>query len=400
MGETFRWDFFISHAGADAEAAKSLHRLLSTNARVFLDAECLDYGDNWDVLLAAEQKASLVTLVLVSANCDSAYYQREEIASAIQLARKDGEAHRVVPIYLDLHAEENIPFGLRVKHGIFFSRERSFDSIANRLIDLLARLRSRKRTDDRRQAAILVDQGIPVLFEMESASTYASSGQLGQHRINEALFEFAGRTAISLIGWDFDPHRITVRSSRETFRKIHSAFLSGELDQATDANWQSLGLCDAGSSYVPFQTPLVSYGEFKESIGKRTVVCHREMIFGYEGEWLQAMDFVGEKTEDPSQCAVFITRQTDSIYAHSNFIKPGCAWPTKIAADGNISLVTLLLNLLYGDLFTSDDVVRLRALHEEKVRYFVNELAFPKGTSSGFFAGATNVRFVRPEPIK
>ncbi len=395
MAERYQWDFFIAHAGADHEPAKILHRFLIPHARVFLDSECLLHGDDWDLQLPTQQRASMATLVLASANCNQAYYQREEIATAIHLAREDSEAHRVVPIYLDSYAEENIHYGLRLKHGIYFSRERSFDSITNRLIDLLAKLKARERMGDARQTSVPAKVEA-VVFEMESSSRYDTSGELEQHRINEALFEFLGRKAISLIGWSFNPHRITMRSPREMFRKIHSAFLSGELDRITNAAWRSLSLCDVGSASVPYQTPLVAYGEFEESIGKHTVVCHLEKIKGFEAEWEEATNFVGKNTEDPSECRVFVTRRSQVIYAHSNFMKAGCKWPTKIATEGNVCLLTLLLNLLYNHTLDSDEDARLHALHEERIRYFVDESSFPKGTPAGFFAGATNVRFVKP----
>ena len=40
-----------------------------------------------------------ITLVLVSAHTGDGFYQREEIATAIEMAREG--AHRVIPIWLD-----------------------------------------------------------------------------------------------------------------------------------------------------------------------------------------------------------------------------------------------------------------------------------------------------------
>lgn len=153
------WDFFIAHAGADAGVAEELHALLSPHARVFLDSECLILGDDWDRELAAAQKRSRVTIVLVSPNTDDAYYQREEIAAAIDRARKDTHAHRVVPVYLDGPAGDpagpardldglaggalDIPYGLRLKHGLSLAAEGSLEAVARRLIRLLPRLDGR-----------------------------------------------------------------------------------------------------------------------------------------------------------------------------------------------------------------------------------------------------------------
>jgi hypothetical protein len=120
MSETdLAWDFFLAHAGADVELAERLFELLADSSRVFLDSRCLQLGDDWDTILADAQRRSLITVVLVSRNTTSAYYQREEVAAAIALAREDGDKHRVVPVYLDSSAEKSVtPYGLRLKHGI------------------------------------------------------------------------------------------------------------------------------------------------------------------------------------------------------------------------------------------------------------------------------------------
>jgi len=48
--------------------------------------------------IAPAQAESAVSLVLVSAKKEKAYYQREEIAAAIDMARDDQDPRRVVPI--------------------------------------------------------------------------------------------------------------------------------------------------------------------------------------------------------------------------------------------------------------------------------------------------------------
>ncbi|HXI28426.1 MAG TPA: toll/interleukin-1 receptor domain-containing protein, partial [Vicinamibacterales bacterium] len=113
---SFQWEYFIAHAGADLDAAEDLYEHLSGQARVFLDKKCLLLGDDWDRKLAEAQRVSLVTLVLVSSRTEQAYYEREEIAAAIDLARKNEHGHRVIPIYLDAGAET--PYGLRLKHSL------------------------------------------------------------------------------------------------------------------------------------------------------------------------------------------------------------------------------------------------------------------------------------------
>lgn len=137
----YEWDFFLAHAGADSAAAETLYNLLTPHSKVFLDSRCLLPGDDWDQELSIAQGRSLVTIVLVSSRTDGAYYQREEIACAIDMARKDKSRHRVVPVFLDGRAAESaMPYGLRLKHGLYVSSVEGLDAAAQRLKDLLARI--------------------------------------------------------------------------------------------------------------------------------------------------------------------------------------------------------------------------------------------------------------------
>lgn len=120
-----RWDFFLAHAAADLPVAMQIYTALSqASCRVFLDAECLLPGDDWTLALPRAQREARVTVVLVSARCDRAYYQREEIAAAIALSRDERYRHRVVPVYLDGSpiSPDAIPYGLRVLQGIETSK--------------------------------------------------------------------------------------------------------------------------------------------------------------------------------------------------------------------------------------------------------------------------------------
>ena len=138
MAEKSRdWDFFLAHAGADNDTADALYDYLVGNCRVFLDSRCLRLGDDWDTELAEAQRRSLVTVVLVSGHTTAAYYQREEVAAAIALAREDRNSHRVVPIYTGTTSEDmRIPYGLRLKHGITLGDGCSLADAAAKLLDL------------------------------------------------------------------------------------------------------------------------------------------------------------------------------------------------------------------------------------------------------------------------
>jgi hypothetical protein len=117
---TASWDFFLAHAGADTRDAEALYDLLAPDFRVFLDKRSLAPGDEWDLSIARAQRAARVTVVLVSSRYESAYYLREEIAAAIQLAGTTPDAHRVVPVFLDGWPAEAsaVPHGLRIRNAI------------------------------------------------------------------------------------------------------------------------------------------------------------------------------------------------------------------------------------------------------------------------------------------
>jgi hypothetical protein len=100
MDAEFEWDFFIAHAGPDLEIAKRLYLLLKDRSKVFLDACSIELGSDWDTDIASAQMKSRVMVVLVSAKTPHAYYQREEIATAIVLARKEGSSQKLVPVFL------------------------------------------------------------------------------------------------------------------------------------------------------------------------------------------------------------------------------------------------------------------------------------------------------------
>ena len=154
-----QFDFFIAHAGPDVMAARALNRLLSKRHRVFLDAESLMPGDPWDETLPRAQQRSRVTVVLVSACTDSAYYQREEIAQAIELSRSEAGRHHVVPICLSgPPVPHDIPYGLRRLNFLFMDKANSFQDIARQLTRTLRELELRAGWyGDSRQAVIAFD---------------------------------------------------------------------------------------------------------------------------------------------------------------------------------------------------------------------------------------------------
>ncbi len=133
------WDVFIAHAGPDRVVAESLFDLLQAKARVFLDSRRLQPGDLWNQVLPRAQERSYMTVVLLGENPDRAYYLQSEIASAISLARIDGERHRVVPVYLGgEQGRARTPYGLNLQHGIVIDATTTLAQAADQILGVIS----------------------------------------------------------------------------------------------------------------------------------------------------------------------------------------------------------------------------------------------------------------------
>jgi WD40 repeat protein len=126
--------FFIAYTALDAAVAERLYDLLATNSTVFLDRRSLRLGDDWDMELAAAQRRAHTTVVLVSDQTEEGFYQREEIATAIEMARRG--SHRVVPLWLSGGSRPlNAPYGLRIKQGLEVHGPDGLAEAARRLLE-------------------------------------------------------------------------------------------------------------------------------------------------------------------------------------------------------------------------------------------------------------------------
>ena len=139
VGLSYEWDFFLAHAGEDLPVAQDLYVKLAPPAKVFLDAVTMLPGDDWDIELRNAQRASLISVILVSANSNDAYYQREEIAAAVDMARQDPRSHRVVPLYVNAKEipRDGIPYGLRLKHSLYVPQSGDLSETGTRLLQTL-----------------------------------------------------------------------------------------------------------------------------------------------------------------------------------------------------------------------------------------------------------------------
>src|SRR5271166_3278132 len=125
--------FFIAYAAPDAAVAERLYCLLAMESTVFLDRRSLRLGDDWDRELVAAQRRAEITVVLVSDHTEEGFYQREEIATAIDMARQG--SHRVVPLWLSgTGPPDALPYGLRIKQGLAVRDTSDLTEVARKLL--------------------------------------------------------------------------------------------------------------------------------------------------------------------------------------------------------------------------------------------------------------------------
>jgi hypothetical protein len=156
MGEP--WDFFIAHAGPDLPTAERLaNALKALGTRPFLDARKLTPGDSWPVDLKKALVASRVMVVLISPHSDEAYYQKEEVAIAIELLRAGSRSFRIVPVLLKGASRADLLYGLYTLHYLAEDAG-GLDTVANGLVALLPHRKEEPVTVELAQATERMDE--------------------------------------------------------------------------------------------------------------------------------------------------------------------------------------------------------------------------------------------------
>jgi diguanylate cyclase (GGDEF)-like protein len=132
-----KYHFFIAHSSSDLNEAIELYNLLSTKGmKVYLDAISLKPGDLWDDKLKEAQSKALVTIVLISVNTCNSFYQKEEIAIAIELSRKLDRI--IIPIYLEPIIDQTlIPYGLTRIHSLYITKDCNLLKVSDDLVNLI-----------------------------------------------------------------------------------------------------------------------------------------------------------------------------------------------------------------------------------------------------------------------
>jgi hypothetical protein len=152
---------------------------------VFLDSRSLELGDNWDLALATAQRQSHITVVLVTQNTDPAYYQRVEVAQAVNMSRALTDDHRVIPLYVDETSTKGMSaeYGLNLKHGLFLSSTVTLETAAFRLLATLKRLQYKTVLFDSREGAASHFRGYPNSFWTGKGAETKRSSPIGEGQL-------------------------------------------------------------------------------------------------------------------------------------------------------------------------------------------------------------------------
>jgi hypothetical protein len=131
-----RHDLFLAHSPGGRPSADALYSLLQGQIRVFLAERSIPPGDHRDREIAAAQRASRATAILIAQDADGSWYLGDEIVTAIALHRAAPDAHRIIPVLLAQGV--SVPYELSHVQVLDASGD-TLPSVANRLREIVAR---------------------------------------------------------------------------------------------------------------------------------------------------------------------------------------------------------------------------------------------------------------------
>lgn len=130
-----RHDVFLAHSPGGRPSANALYSLLQGQIRVFLAERSIPPGSRWDREIAAAQRASRATAVLITQDANDSWYLGDEIVTAIELHCAAPDTHRIIPVLLAQGVP--VPYGLSHVQILDASGD-TLPSVAHRLRAILA----------------------------------------------------------------------------------------------------------------------------------------------------------------------------------------------------------------------------------------------------------------------
>jgi hypothetical protein len=384
----------ISFAGADRAVAELLARALQeVGVTVFYDGFDKDavFGKNLgDYLAEIYSKRCKFCLMLVSSAYVAGDWTRFERQVAQATAIKS-KREFLLPVRLD---DTELP---GQAHSIAW-RDLRRESVSEIVESIRAKVSS------------LAEELLPwsngsesMLVELQSDLQPDPSDERRMHNVHDAVLQRAGLAETRLIGCEDVPHRMQLETTPAAYRKLRDLVFSGALETVTGVRWTKISpLNEIDRPPLPRQVPLAAL-ELEHrptTLNAKQVVCHAKQIRGFERESLDAFlhfGMVDHHTHDMTRLRAYITLQGNCIYIESNYVKPGFQYPTKIATEFQVDLLTLFINLIFLRLPSQEELQTATLAHIHRAEYIVNrEKLGPRGDD--FYRGAMNVRFVA-DPI-
>lgn len=215
--------------------------------------------------------------------------------------------------------------------------------------------------------------------------------------IHTTLLRMMNTSDARIIGFECFPHRVQIQTTSEGYSNLRTKFLSGDLDAKTDTKWTGIGALEGKErAPAPTQVPLAQIRPARtpDPEKERSVVCHLSGISGfYELEKKAKSSLGSETTTDWKKLKAYIGADGDCLYVHSNFIKPGCEYTTKIATNLPVDLFTLFINLTFLELPEENEYANAEIAHTKYAQYLVERDAIGR-KGDEFYSGAMNIRFV------
>lgn len=132
-----KYHIFISYPEQDYEIAHNIYKHFSPRFKVFVDKITLKSGDEWSIEIPNAQKNSVVSLIVVSQNTYSGFYEQEEIARAIMLKRKT-KKHIIIPVLVKKNnILPDIPYGLQNIQNIVLEDIYNLDYLHRRVSEAI-----------------------------------------------------------------------------------------------------------------------------------------------------------------------------------------------------------------------------------------------------------------------
>jgi hypothetical protein len=204
MSADATYDIFIAYADDDRVQGEQLFDALAEilpRERVYMASRCLKPGQRWDTEVARAQRASRMTAILLSSHTAAAFYECNEIVSAIALSRRGRQA--VVPVNLEA-TTTHIPWTLLIIQRLDWRASGGAQGVARHLVACLAGIQApirgvaswaevfeTKGLPGQAFAAELLTQ--PVLLERNQGRTTVRIDRRGVH---DAVYTTGGKTCL------------------------------------------------------------------------------------------------------------------------------------------------------------------------------------------------------------